>query len=509
MSASPAGIIEELAATLGLETDAASFFKANALLHMVETALETIKEVVSETIKELANLPDETAKFAKEAELAAQRTNTTVDAFQELQFAAKASEIEVGTLENGLKFLSRTAFEATQGNDELAAAFKTLGVPLKDAEGKLRPVDELFGDVAEGLSELKGKPEQVGLALKVLSRSGNEMLPFLNKGKEGIAALREEAHEFGAVLDGPTREAAARFRKNNRELNESIEGLKNALGGELLKAMGNWKSAVAGVINEIRPYVVTALGYAIKTLTALARGLLPPLRLIWSLFKLIGDVALWLTKTVFGGLAWILKSLDDLFGGLGTVAVDAAIAAGLAWLAAAAPVVLIAGLIAGLLLVLEDVQTFFEGGDSYTGDFVNAIKAALPKVTQFFKDQWDLIKDYWVQGAKNVANSIAQFFIDQFHTVIDFWKGALSSIPGLGKLFSSDAATASSSSTPVSQVAASVANNNSKESSSFQVQQTINVGPTASPAEIGRTSADYLGEWHDGLMRDAYAGVGG
>jgi TP901 family phage tail tape measure protein len=506
-----AGYVEELAAKLGLETEEAGFFKAAALLHVVEQVLETVKEVAIDTLKELAALPGETAKFAREMTVAAQRTGTSVEAFQELAFAAKDVGIEASDLEHSLVLMSRAAFGASEGSGEMGAAFKKLGVQVKDADGHIRPTEELLTDFAEKFKELPDGPEKTALAMRAFGRSGAQMIPLLNQGSEGIAKLREEAHEFGKVLDGETLEAAERFRKNNLALDESLEGLKLALGGELLKVMGDWKRQLADIINAIRPHVVELFGAAISFLTIMVRGLLPPLRLVWSVLKLLGRVVSWLTEEVLGGLNDLVKQLDESFDGLGTIMKDVAIGAALAWAAAAAPIVLITGLVIGLLAVLEDIETFFEGGDSYTGDFLEAIKKNWPKVTEFLKAEWEAFKDWLVQKAKDIGVGIKDAIVDALKNAVAFWKNEFASIPILGSLMSDDKKpTFGGGDAPGAQavVAAAGAGGNNN-TSSFQVQQTINVGPNASPAEIGRASAESLDEWHGALLSDAYAGVGG
>ncbi|MBI1955222.1 MAG: phage tail tape measure protein, partial [Acidobacteria bacterium] len=66
---------------------------------------------------------------------------------------------------------------------------------------------------------------KTALSLNPLGRSGKELLPLLNLGGAGLREMRQEASEFGRVIDERTFRAAEHFRDNLTRLRGAVEGL--------------------------------------------------------------------------------------------------------------------------------------------------------------------------------------------------------------------------------------------------------------------------------------------
>jgi hypothetical protein len=74
---------------------------------------------------------------------------------QKYQYAAKISGIESETLAKGIEKLGVNAASAGRGNKGLAADFKSLGVSLKDAHGKMRPMDSVLEQTMKRLTKIE------------------------------------------------------------------------------------------------------------------------------------------------------------------------------------------------------------------------------------------------------------------------------------------------------------------------------------------------------------------
>jgi hypothetical protein len=501
-------IIEEVAVKLGLDVEEAGFTKATFVADLLHEAFDKLKEIAIELWHELQNLAPETANFANEARKAALRTGLTTQAFQELSFAAKASGVDVGTLETSLGIMSRVAYGASQGSGEMAAALKKMGISAKDSSGQIKPTDELLEEFAQKFKEMPAGIERNALAMKVFGRAGREMIPFLEKGEEGIHELREEAHQFGMVLDEETIAAAKRYSRNNRELSEAIEGVKLALGGELLKLMGDFKSQLAAAINAIRPGVVNLFRITLRGLTATLKALwliLSPV--IWSL-KQLASLLVLIVRTAFKDVMMVLNSTIPLVKALGIAALAAGAAFLFGWLMASAPIVLIVAGLAALLLVLEDIKTFFEGGDSYTKDFMEAFGT---KAVTFLKTKWGEFIDWFLVKVKSIASSVWSAVKDAFTQFGGAFRAALQTIPGIGKLFGDTTIAPSfgGGDSPRASAQAAVgamSSSRTSNASNFQVQMSVTVPPGTNPNDVGKVITGGFADWYQAQINDLHAG---
>jgi TP901 family phage tail tape measure protein len=503
-------VIEELAVKLGLNVEEGEFLKAFGLIEGLhkgfEQLWEKVIEIGKEAISELKNLAPETAAYANEARKAAIRTGTTTEAFQELGFAAKASGVDVATLETSLGIMSRVAFGAAEGGEEMEKTLHKLGIQVKDSDGKIRPTDELLGDFAEKFAELPEGIERNALAMKVFGRGGRELLPLLAKGKEGIAELRAEAHEFGLVLDKDAIANAKRFAKANRELDESIEGVKFGIGAELLKTADAWKQTLADLIRENRVLIVTLLKL--------------PIRALMAAFKLIGwvidafliqpfrDMNALLSGDVTRGLLGMAE-VAGLVGIAFTLAGAEAVAA---WVAMLWPILAVVAGIAVLLLWLEDVQTFFEGGDSMTGDFVNALMDGFDTIPPYLKELFGEFWDWLVNKAKEIGGKVKDFLVENLMKFPAALKAALQSFPGIGRLFGTDTLPqpiGGGGASPQASAATAAQKNTTNQNggNSHHTEVNVTVPPGTNPHATGQAVADAVRDEHERELREAHVGV--
>lgn len=174
----------------------------------------------------------------------ADRTGLGVEALQELQYAARQSNADVGTLENGIRQFQIAMTDAARGSSQEAVeTFRRLGVSATTSSGALRTVDEALVDVAEAISRVESPSEQADLAVKAFGRSGTALLPMLKEGRSGLAALGEEAHRVGSVLSAETVAAT-------KEASDEIARMATVLKADLVRA-------VAFAVPAIREIAVT------------------------------------------------------------------------------------------------------------------------------------------------------------------------------------------------------------------------------------------------------------
>jgi hypothetical protein len=376
--------VRELFATLGLEVDEKSFEAGEALIHGLKSGLVATVAGVGAVVAGLFAIGQSTANAANEARKGAIRTGLSTDAYQELAFAAEAAGADVGSLETALFRMSKASYQARQGSAEAAKAFHGL-LTLEDL--KEGSPDEQFEKLAEGLTKIKDPGERAQKAMAIFGRGIQPLLPLLARGKEGIAQLREEAHELGVVLDAETIANAKEYARNLHEFEAQITGLKYKLGSFVLKGLVQMQRAMHGLNKAVSEFVKTHAG---------------PILAAFRVALIAGVIALGVFAAAnFAAVSGVIASWVMM--GLASVATAALMVA--SWIAAAVPFIPLAAAVLIAALALEDLYAFFTGKRSVIGDAIKDIQYLRSE----YEDFWALLKDIraWVgSGLLSVTDSV-------------------------------------------------------------------------------------------------------
>lgn len=196
----------------------------------------------------------------------ARRVGITVEALQGLRFAADISGVTVQDLEKSIRSLARRSAEATiMVRGEFAKGFRALGVEVQDADGKLKSVEQLLPEIADGLAGMATQGDRTSAAMRVLGISGTKLLPMLQTGSADLKALTTRMAGFGLMTTEQSQNLA-KLKDQLLENSLAFQGLKNEIFG-----------------------TNTALGWMITKVTRAAQG--------WNLMLKMGT----LLKSVFRG----------------------------------------------------------------------------------------------------------------------------------------------------------------------------------------------------------------
>ncbi len=123
------------------------------------------------------------------------------DSILGLRHAAELSHVGAEQMDKNMVKLSKTMFEAANGNKAASEAFKRLGVTLANNDGSLRKSDEVLMDMAEKFKALPPGAERASAALGIFGKSGAPMVSMLKDGKEGLQAMVNEGKNFAGNAD--------------------------------------------------------------------------------------------------------------------------------------------------------------------------------------------------------------------------------------------------------------------------------------------------------------------
>jgi hypothetical protein len=117
-----------------------------------------------------------------------QRFNLPVETLSILGDEAKQAGADIEGVARALQRLSVAETQALrdrEGTSQSARAFADLGIAVRDVSGDAQGLQKLFEDVASALASLEDPARQADLAMKLLGRSGGDLIPFLEEFTRG------------------------------------------------------------------------------------------------------------------------------------------------------------------------------------------------------------------------------------------------------------------------------------------------------------------------------------
>jgi len=368
--------IRELITTWGFKVDSAKVEAFEKRLTSVVGTAKVVGAAVVGAAGGLFALAVSAARTGDDLQEMAQRTGVSVEALQEIGYAAKLSGMDMGSLETSLRFMSRAMVDSPD-------KFAKLGVSIRDARGELLPATTVIDNLAAKFAGMPDGPTKTAAAVEVFGRAGSSIIPMLNQGAEGLRRMREEAIALGLVMSAEDAAASDKFMDSLAGLEAAATGMRNTLGIMLLPMIQNvveklkaWFMANRELIAQKVEAIFTGIGKALEVVWSIMSGLV---RVVVSVVNALGGFGrvatiLWVIAGAFA--AWqigaLLMSLTALIGALGAV--------GTAGLIAQLKILALPLVIGALFLlvgaIIEDFVAFFQGRASVIGEHIDGVAFA-------------------------------------------------------------------------------------------------------------------------------------
>lgn len=286
-----------------------------------------------------------------------------VDEFQRLQVLAEQNETSVESLGQAFRVLGKNAVDPTKDS---TAAFRELGVELRGADGQFRSRQDLFFDAAGALADVGDETRRAALAQQVFGRGAQELAPLLANGRAGLDAQREALSRLAVVSAETARKAD--------EVGDRWAALKQNLLARFAPVL---ERVIIPAFDRLFDFLDSASG-------ALER---------FSKRANLAGIAIAGLLLYLSPLLSQLRLLLTLGGGWTRTLAGMAVAAGRAALAFAR--------LALPFLLLEDIFTFFQGGQSLTGRLMTwlfgedagaGIQKAAQDLLKILSELWDFVQ---------------------------------------------------------------------------------------------------------------------
>lgn len=227
-----------------------------------------------------------------------QRVGVSVETLSVWTPAAEQSGVSGESFEKGLRKLSTTMLEAASGSEDAARRFAAVGVEFKNQAGTLRATDQVLLDLADRFAAMPDGAEKTALAMQVFGKSGAELIPFLNQGRDGINALAAEMQALGVQMSSETAAQAGNF-------NDALDKLKlagSSIGNQIV-------TALLPALNDMAGGMVESAKQG-GTLRAVLDGIVLALKVLALGAATIGKAFVALGEAIGGGTAAAVLALS-------------------------------------------------------------------------------------------------------------------------------------------------------------------------------------------------------
>ncbi len=232
-----------------------------------------------------------------------QRVGITVESLSTLIPVADLSGVSAEKFEGGLRKLATRMLDAATGSDQAARGFAAVGVAIQNQDGSLRATDQVLLDLTDRFKAMPDGAEKTALAVELFGKSGADLIPFLNQGRDGVEALTVELQALGVQIGGDTAAQAEVFNDALAQVQLAITSIGNRVIEAFLPAMNDMANGMVASAKQG------------GTLRAILDGVVLVLKTLALSAATVGKAFVALGEAIGAGMAAAVQALSGNVSG--------------------------------------------------------------------------------------------------------------------------------------------------------------------------------------------------
>lgn len=336
--------------------------------------------------KALWNMASATAQYGDNVDKMSQKIGLSTKAYQEWSYVMNLAGTSIDNLQMGMKTLSGVIVEAAEGSDTANEKLKAVGLTIDDLYGLSQ--EEQLNIVIGALQEMGSGADRTAAATQLLGRSALDMAALLNTTAKETERAKQEAHEYGMVMEEEAVKASAVFQDSLTKLGGTFTGLKNRTFGEFLPSLTmivdglsdlliGKDEAIDSVSKGIENVITTIVTMTPKLISAVERIFVSVVKGIVNnapeIIKIVVDTLITLTNELLS----LMPTLVKIAGQIITSIITGITNTSPSLLATIVDVVL---QIAEYILSPESLNMIFNAGMALIESLLNGILDAIPRI---------------------------------------------------------------------------------------------------------------------------------
>jgi len=229
------------------------FGKLQKALPSIKTLAVGASAAITGVGASLAAMTKSTAEAYDRVQKLSDQLGISTEFLSSLEHAADLSGIKIETMNKSVQSLQVRIGEAGRGVGQAKDAFDALGVSLQTSSGQLKTAEQIMPELADAFHNMTNATERAEAASKIFGQRGMSMIQMFKDGREGLAAMTEEAEKFGLVVSEKAGQNAAEFNDSLTRLTGAFTGVKNAIAEQSMEIF-------AGIANSLADFIANNRG---------------------------------------------------------------------------------------------------------------------------------------------------------------------------------------------------------------------------------------------------------
>ena len=262
-------------------------------------------------VDKIVGMVNKTAEAAQQFKLLSETTGVSTDALQGLKFAGDQVGVGWDQMSRALVVLNHNmlmARESTSGTSIQLETFSMVG--LNRAALESMTTAQALATIADKFKSVSDPSQKAGIAMALFGRAGAQLVPLLNEGSSGIAALTEKARSLGVIMSGQSIDAAAAYAVQLKDMKAAATGLEQEFSIKLMPLF----SQVTSQMEESSAEAQKNSG-ALDALKNAITGIVIVLEALWSAIHAIIDAGHAMVSTLVDGFSNIGTVISDVVHG--------------------------------------------------------------------------------------------------------------------------------------------------------------------------------------------------
>lgn len=323
--------------------------KANLISDAIIGGVKSLASAFTSVVGGIGDAVDKTVEYASNISDAAQKTGLSTTALQEYNYAASQCGLETEAMEKAM-IKSQTSFaKAKDGSKTLKDAYSELGIDIN----KISNSSDAFDATISALADMGDTTQANAIASQLFGKSYADLKPLLAEGAKGISDLKGKAQELGIVMSEDAVTSGEALGDTMDTVKQQISGVANSFISTLLPGISEFVSSASEYLTGFSGEIQAANGDMGKIGEVIGS----------SLSDIVGKIAEKLPEIIQGA-----KSLVSSFIGGITESLPSIISTGTSMLT---------DLIASLYTALPGVV---EVGLDVITNLINGITQSLPEL---------------------------------------------------------------------------------------------------------------------------------
>ena len=191
----------------------------------------------------------------------------STDDLQAWSYAARMVDTDVDVIEGAMTRMIKSMGSSSK---EVGAAWKTLGVSVKDVKGGLRDSQTVFWEAIDALGRVEDETTRDALAMELFGKSAKELNPLILAGKDAWKNYTDEARKVGLVLTDTELTNLTKFNDTWQRMDATWETTKRRAAASIAPAFEKITTAITNAADAVNAYLQSEEGQ--KTLSGIAEN---------------------------------------------------------------------------------------------------------------------------------------------------------------------------------------------------------------------------------------------